>query len=70
MMLDSLAGGLLQGLLELLWCIILLPMALLASTPFVLLFALAAALRRKQRFSHAVADGYSSVVDFWMRWAI
>ncbi|MEA3189085.1 MAG: hypothetical protein QOD99_2915 [Chthoniobacter sp.] len=66
-MLESLIGAVLEGLFELLWWIILWPVALIVCTPLVLLYALFTALRHKQRFFYAVSDGYSSVSDFWKR---
>ena len=67
-MLDALLGAVIEGLIGLLLWLILWPVALIVSTPFVVVNALFAALSHKQRFFCAMADGYSSVTAFWKNW--
>ena len=48
--------------------IVLWPIVLIISTPFVLINACFSALSHKQRFRFAVADGYYTVSDRWKEW--
>jgi hypothetical protein len=68
-MFDSFLGAILETLLEFLWWLILWPVALIVSTPFVLLYAALSAMHRKQRFSDALSVGYASVSDLWEKCA-
>ena len=47
--------------------ILVRPIMLLISTPFVLFFAMLKASSRKQKFAYAVQDGYLSVSEFCRR---
>jgi len=64
-MLDEILDLFVRGLLVFVVRIILFPVALLACTPFIFIRAAILALRRRQSFVHAVADGYYSVDVLW-----
>ncbi len=64
-MLDEILGSLVVRLVAFICRIILFPVALVLCTPFILVRAAILALRERQRFTHAVSDGYSSVDVFW-----
>ena len=67
-MLESLIGAILESLLELFLWFLLWPVALIVSTPFILVGAIITALYGKQRFSLALSDGYSSVSEWYKSW--
>jgi hypothetical protein len=64
-MLDEILGGLFARFLVAIVCIILFPVAVIICTPFILIRASVLAMRHRQRFVHAVQDGYSSLWVFW-----
>ncbi len=45
---------------------VLLPVVLVATTPFILGRAAFLSRRKQQRFRYAVEDGYASVWDLWL----
>jgi hypothetical protein len=62
-------GEIIAGIiLEALVWIVLWPVVIIISTPFVLINACFSALSHQQRFRFAVADGYSIVSDSWKEW--
>jgi len=64
-MLDLLLRGIALVLVRLFAWVILFPVAVLVCTPFILIRAGALAVRRRQKFSYAVADGYDFVWSVW-----
>ena len=64
-MLDEILGLLLRGLRLFVLRIILFPIALVVCTPFIFVRAAILALLRRQRFIHAVADGYYAIDVIW-----
>ena len=44
---------------------VLYPVAVLVSTPFILIRAWILALMHREKFGHAVSDGYSSLSVVW-----
>ena len=69
-MLESLIGAILGLVMELLLWFLLWPVALIVSTPFILIDAIFAALDREQPFSFALSDGYSSVSAWCKDWVL
>ncbi len=66
-MIESIVSAVIEVALGLLWWLILWPMMIVVSTPFVMLYAGIAAIREHRRFSYAVTDGYSAVSNFWYK---
>jgi hypothetical protein len=64
-MLDETLGELIVWLIAFVCRIILFPVALLICTPFIFIRAAVLAIRQRQKFAHAVSDGYSSLDVFW-----
>jgi hypothetical protein len=68
-MIDSILGSLAEAVRTLIWKFILWPVFLIVATPFLAVYALVSAVRRRQTFMHALSDGYSSASAFWDKWA-
>jgi hypothetical protein len=66
---EALFSSVVEFVFTMVWKFILWPVALALSTPVILIYAWFAKIRYRQRFIHAVADGYSSVSAFWEKWA-
>jgi hypothetical protein len=64
-MLDEILGVAFVRVVAFVFRIVLFPVALLICTPFILIRAAILAARHRAKFTHAVADGYSSVDVFW-----
>jgi len=64
-MLDELLGFLFRDLLIFVLRILFFPVALLLCTPFIFIHAAVLALRGHGRFSHVIADDYSSIDVYW-----
>ena len=64
-MLDEILRAVLTDLLRFVLRIVLFPVALVLCTPFILIRAAVLALRRRETFTHAVADGYYAVDVVW-----
>ena len=62
-MFQWLLRGLVSGIFRRLLIILLMPIALIVATPFILLRAGFLAFRSKQKFKYAALDGYGSVWD-------
>ena len=62
-MFQWLLRGLVLGIFRRLLIILLMPIALIVATPFILLRAGFLALRSKQNFKYAALDGYGAVWD-------
>ncbi len=45
--------------------VVLYPLAVLVCTPFILIRAWILGLVHREKFGHAVSDGYSSLSVFW-----
>ena len=67
-MIDALLSSALEAVFTLVWKFILWPFVLVLVTPGVVVYACCAALRHRQRFMPAMADGYSRVSAFWEKW--
>jgi hypothetical protein len=68
-MIESILGSLVEAVWTLIWKFILWPVFLIVATPFLAIYALVWALRRRQTFMHALSDGYSSASALWDKWA-
>ena len=64
-LLDLVLRGLVIAAMTFFWRVILFPAVLIVGTPFVLLRAGGLALRRRQKFRYAIADGYGGLSSFW-----
>jgi len=64
-MLDELLGIVFVRFLAHVFRIVFFPVALLVCTPFILVRGAVLAARHHAKFTHAVADGYSSVDVYW-----
>jgi hypothetical protein len=64
-MLDELLGLLFRDVLVFALRFVLFPVALLLSTPFILIHAAVLSLRGRGRFGHLVADDCSSIDIYW-----
>ena len=68
-MIEALLSSVVEAVFTLVWKFILWPLALIVATPVVVVHAGVLALRHRQHFMHAVADGYSGLSAFWETWA-
>jgi hypothetical protein len=65
-MLDDLLGEILvRGVLTRIFRIVMFPIILLLSTPFIIMRAAIFAARGKSRFRSAVVDAYQSIDTYW-----
>jgi hypothetical protein len=68
-MIEALLSSVVEAVFTLVWKFILWPVVLVLVTPAIVVYAFFSALRHRQRFMHALTDGYSAVSAFWERWA-
>jgi hypothetical protein len=66
-MFDFVIQMILEFLLEGCWTFILWPVVLIVCTPFILVRAVVVMAMDKARFFPSIADGYTSVSDYWKR---
>jgi hypothetical protein len=64
-MLDELLGIVFVQVVVRIFRIVFFPVALLVCTPFILFRGAVLAARHRAKFTHALADGYSSVDVYW-----
>ena len=68
-MIEALLSSVVEAVFTLVWKFILWPVVLVLVTPVIIIYACFSALRHRQRFMYALADGYSAVSEFWGKWA-
>ena len=68
-MIESILSSLVEAVWTFIWKFILWPVVLIVATPFLVVYALVSAVRRRQTFMHALSDGYSSASALWDKWA-
>ncbi len=64
-MMQMILFGLAKALQRFVVCVVALPLLLIASTPVILVRAWVLAVRRRQRFLYAVAEGYDFLWSLW-----
>ena len=68
-MIEALLSSLVEAVFTVVWKFILWPIVLVLVTPAIVIYACFSVLRHRQRFMYALADGYSTVSEFWGKWA-